>query len=56
MEAITIFKDNVYGFLAQRILDGFELHDPAVILDIKFLQQKDEEEEVKFISHPNNLL
>jgi hypothetical protein len=46
MEAITIFKDNVTAFIAQRILDGFVLTEPHVTLDIKFVQEKEEEEEV----------
>jgi hypothetical protein len=47
MEAITIFKDNVNAFIAQRMLDGFNLDDPRVTLDVKFVQERLEEEEVK---------
>jgi len=45
MEAICIFRDNVNAFIAQRLLDGYTLDDPNVILDIKFLQEREDEEE-----------
>ena len=47
MEAICIFRDNVNAFIAQRLLDGYTLSEPNVALDIKFLQEKEDEEEVK---------
>lgn len=46
MEAICIFRDNVNAFIAQRLLDGYTLTEPNVVLDIKFLQEKEDEEEV----------
>jgi len=45
MEAICIFRDNVNAFIAQRLLDGYTLSEPNVVLDIKFLQEKEDEEE-----------
>jgi len=45
MEAICIFRDNVNAFIAQRLLDGYTLTEPNVVLDIKFLQEKEDEEE-----------